>query len=67
MSNLRPIGFFIILKKTKRVYINGRLSAFQAEDMSSNLIIRIKGGITQLVECVLCKHEVIGSIPITST
>lgn len=35
--------------------------------MSSNLIIRIKiGDITQLVECMLCKHEVIGSSPIIS-
>jgi hypothetical protein len=25
-----------------------------------------KGGITQLAECVLCKHKVIGSSPITS-
>lgn len=29
-----------------RVYINGRLSAFQVEDMSSNLIVRILGNIT---------------------
>lgn len=36
--------------------------------MSSNLIIRIlkSGDITQLVECMLCKHEVIGSSPIIS-
>jgi|SaaInlStandDraft_5_1057022.scaffolds.fasta_scaffold07348_3 hypothetical protein len=45
--------------------------------MSSNLIVRKnkflivekkykKGGITQLVECMLCMHKVIGSSPITS-
>ena len=30
-----------IITITKRVYINGKLSAFQAEDMSSILITRI--------------------------
>ena len=45
--------------------------------MSSNLIVRKnkflivekkykKGGITQLVECMLCMHKVIGSSPIAS-
>ena len=49
-----------------RVYINGRFSAFQADGMGSNPIIRNFGNITQLVECVLCMHEVIGSSPIIS-
>lgn len=50
-----------------RIYINGRFSAFQADDMGSNPIVRIlinylgTGDITQLVECVLCKHKVISS------
>ena len=51
----------------KRIYINGRLSAFQVEDMSSNLIIRKKWGYNSIwLECMLCKHEVVGSSPTIS-
>ena len=51
----------------KRIYINGRFAAFQAVGMSSNLIVRkFVGDITQLVECMLCKYEVVGSNPVIS-
>ena len=46
------------------VYLGGNMGALSMEVWTR--INNLQGGITQLVECVLCKHEVISSILVTS-
>ena len=73
------IANFIEIKKlrTKKLLKNSSLVTTVDKDLEYNLWLisysytklssrNLLGGITQLVECVLCKHKVIGSSPITS-